>query len=167
MQILSIMASAAAALTTLPPGVSASPFRQPQSFCAPNENILANHHGIREIFNGYVEEWVTQRNWSAAAAKYLSPNMIQHNPQIANGSAAMVAAVRPILSNYDGPDFSLVIVDEEKKLAVTYNRYIGKKGTGLPLTAVADVYRFEGTCIVEHWDDLEALPVNSTNPNPF
>ena len=29
--------------------------------------------------------------------------------------------------------------------------------------AFADVFRFEGGCIVEHWDVLEELPDNATS----
>lgn len=165
MQLLSILSTATAVLPFLPLGSLASPLHQSESFCHPGSSIPDCR--IRDIFNGYVEEWVFQRNFSGAAAKYLSPNIIQHNPQIANGSAAMVAAVGPILANYDGPTYTLVVVDEEKNLAVTLNRYVGKAGTGLPIAGVADFYRFEGTCIVEHWDVIESLPPNSTNPDPF
>ena len=162
---LSILSKASVAMACLSLGTSGSPLHQPKSFCSPN--YPATGWEIRDIFNQYVDEWVYQRNFSAAAAKYLSPNLIQHNPQIANGSEAMVAAVGPILANYDGPNFSLVVVDEEKGLAVTLNRYVGKPGTGLPIAGVADFYRFDGTCIVEHWDVIESLPPNSTNPDPF
>jgi predicted SnoaL-like aldol condensation-catalyzing enzyme len=31
-------------------------------------------------------------------------------------------------------------------------------------TAVMDLWRFEGTCMKEHWDVLQSLPVNATNP---
>lgn len=162
---LSLLIKASAAMTCLPLGTSASPLSQPESFCSPSHP--ATGWEIRDIFNQFVEEWVYQRNFSAAAAKFLSPNLIQHNPQIANGSAAEVAAVIPILANYDGPTFTLVVVDEEKGLAVTLNRYTGRPGTGLPVAAVADYYRFDGTCMVEHWDVIESLPPNSTNPDPF
>ena len=30
--------------------------------------------------------------------------------------------------------------------------------------ALADIYRMEGTCIVEHWDVTQARPANATNP---
>ena len=30
--------------------------------------------------------------------------------------------------------------------------------------ALADIYRMEGTCIVEHWDVTQYLPANATNP---
>ncbi|UQC88297.1 uncharacterized protein CLUP02_13820 [Colletotrichum lupini] len=35
---------------------------------------------------------------------------------------------------------------------------------GLPLTAVVDIFRFQGSCIVEHWDVATAMPPNATNP---
>lgn len=30
--------------------------------------------------------------------------------------------------------------------------------------ALADIYRMEGTCLVEHWDVTQARPANATNP---
>ena len=35
--------------------------------------------------------------------------------------------------------------------------------TGEPI-AVADIYRMQGSCIVEHWDVEQARPDNATNP---
>ena len=31
-------------------------------------------------------------------------------------------------------------------------------------TALVDIYRFNGTCIVEHWDVTQVKPANATNP---
>ena len=33
-----------------------------------------------------------------------------------------------------------------------------------PFSALVDIYTFEGTCIVKHWDVLTQLPANATNP---
>ena len=30
--------------------------------------------------------------------------------------------------------------------------------------ALADIYRMDGTCLVEHWDVTQARPANATNP---
>lgn len=30
--------------------------------------------------------------------------------------------------------------------------------------ALADIYRMDGTCIVEHWDVTQSRPANATNP---
>jgi hypothetical protein len=67
-------------------------------------------------------------------------DLIQHNPQIANGRDAEVAAVNNILPKYDGPNFELVLVDERRGYGIVFNRFDGKPGTGLPLAAVVDIY---------------------------
>jgi predicted SnoaL-like aldol condensation-catalyzing enzyme len=33
-----------------------------------------------------------------------------------------------------------------------------------PLLAFMDLWRFNGTCMEEHWDVIEALPADATNP---
>lgn len=35
---------------------------------------------------------------------------------------------------------------------------------GAPPTAVVDILKFEGTCVVEHWDVAQARPENPSNP---
>ncbi|UKZ80098.1 hypothetical protein TrVFT333_007863 [Trichoderma virens FT-333] len=122
---------------------------------------------MRSIFNTFVDQFYFKRDFQGAMKKYVSSNLIQHNPQIANGSQAQVEVVTSILANYDGPEFELVIIDVERGYGVVFNRFRGKAGTGLPITGVADIYRFEGSCMVEHWDVIEGLPPNSTNPMPF
>ena len=157
----------AAALVMTQPAM-ASPARSKQnltSYCDPGHRVTRPR--IRSIFDAFVEEFYFQRDFQGAVDTYVSPNLIQHNPQIANGSQAQVNAVTAILANYDGPEFQLALVDEERGYGVVYSRFQGKQGTGLPVTGVADVYRFEGSCMVEHWDVIEALPPNSTNPVPF
>ena len=38
---------------------------------------------------------------------------------------------------------------------------------GLATKALVDIYRMDGTCIVEHWDVLQVVPANATNPVGF
>jgi predicted SnoaL-like aldol condensation-catalyzing enzyme len=33
--------------------------------------------------------------------------------------------------------------------------------------AIVDLFRFEGTCIVEHWDALQQITGDEVNPNAF
>ncbi|KAJ2971953.1 hypothetical protein NQ176_g7433 [Zarea fungicola] len=122
---------------------------------------------LRASFDAFIYQFYQQRDFQGAMDKYVSPTLIQHNPQLANGSQAQTNAVISILANYDGPEFQIVLVDEQKGYASVFNRFRGKAGTGLPATGVTDIYRFEGSCMVEHWDVIESLPANSTNPNPF
>ncbi|UKZ54324.1 hypothetical protein TrVGV298_008132 [Trichoderma virens] len=130
-------------------GILAAPSCIPDTsttFCDPSRPITGSQ--MRSIFNTFVDQFYFKRDFQGAMKKFVSSNLIQHNPQIANGSQAQVEVVTSILANYDGPEFELA-------------------GTGLPITGVADIYRFEGSCMVEHWDVIEGLPPNSTNPMPF
>lgn len=34
---------------------------------------------------------------------------------------------------------------------------------GNPQTAIVDLYRMDGTCLVEHWDITQAWPADATN----
>ncbi|KAL7928410.1 hypothetical protein V8C35DRAFT_285257 [Trichoderma chlorosporum] len=141
------------------------PTDTPTTYCDPSHPVTGAQ--LRSIFNNFVEQFYFKRDFQGALDKYVSKELIQHNPQIANGTQAMLEAVTAILANYDGPEFELAIVDEERGYGVVFNRFIGKEGTGLPVSGVVDVYRFEGSCMVEHWDVIEGLPANSTNPVPF
>jgi predicted SnoaL-like aldol condensation-catalyzing enzyme len=134
---------------------------------APSPHASRGSANIREIFDDFVKQFYVERDFAGAADKYIAANLIQHNPQIANGRDAEVAAVNKIFPNYDGPNFELSLVDEQRGYGIAFNRFVGKPGSGLPLTVVVDIYRFEGCLMVEHWDAIETLPANSTNPDPF
>jgi len=167
MQLSLASAALAAAFVMAQPAMAAPSCstKNLTSYCDPGHPVTGRQ--IRSIFDAFVEQFYFQRDFQGAVDTYVSPNLIQHNPQLANGSQAQVDAVTAILANYNGPDFQLALVDEERGYGVVYSRFQGKQGTGLPFTGVADVYRFEGSCMVEHWDVIEALPPNSTNPVPF
>jgi len=138
---------------------------------------------IREIFSDFVDIFYYQGNYSLALNKYLAPDMIQHNPGLANGRDVEVATVLSVTKGYI-PSVQVFMVDKHgigpaasngsavspdtAGFGMTFTRWRGAPGTGLPLTAVVDVYRIDYRgLLVEHWDAIEALPANSTNPDPF
>ena len=140
---------------------------------------------IREIFADYVHIFYSQQNYSLAMNKYLAPDLIQHNPTLTNGRDAEIAAVLSITAGYV-PHVQVVMVDKHgigpaasnsngttiapdtAGFAMTFTRWTGKPGTGLPVTGVTDVYRIDSRgLLAEHWDAIEALPKNATNSDPF
>jgi predicted SnoaL-like aldol condensation-catalyzing enzyme len=159
-------------------------------------SVPTPHHGrdaahcpgevnIRDIFSDYVHIFYTQRNYSLAMNKYIAPDLIQHNPTLANGRDAEIAAVLATTSSYV-PHLQVAMVDkygigpaasnskgikiapDTAGFAMIFTRWTGKPGTDLPVTGVADVYRIDSCgLLAEHWDVIEALPENATNPDPF
>jgi predicted SnoaL-like aldol condensation-catalyzing enzyme len=153
-------------LSSLPHSNGAPNPLQPP-YCPPQP---ATPHEQTILFNQFVKEFYVQQNIQQnvadALSTYVAKNLIQHNPNLPNGSAAELEIVVPIFANYT-PQVQHVMVTGG--YGMIFNRFTPRAGTvGLPaFTAVMDLYRFEGSCLVEHWDVIEALPPNSTNPDPF
>jgi predicted SnoaL-like aldol condensation-catalyzing enzyme len=90
------------------------------------------------------------------AFTHVVSDYIQHNPNILDGNAATfdVLSARPPTST---PQILHLA------FSAPYGWVHHKDGS----TAIVDVYRFNGTCIQEHWDVIQTVPANSTNPHPL
>jgi len=142
-----------AAAIPLPPG----------PYCPPRYVLPSQQ---RALFDDFVQIFYNEANSTEALLKYASVDLIQHNPDVGQGLAAQIAAVPPIFAVYSS-NIQFTSFDESKGYGLIFNKFAGKPGTGLPITGVADVWRWSGTCIVEHWDVIEPLSPNATNPMPF
>ena len=83
---------------------------------------------------------------------FVSENLTQHNPDIANGRDAQTAAVIPI---YNSSDFQLQNVLFDGDYGMIFNRLTDKGSNGSDYADVVDIYRFDGSCMVEHWDIIQ------------
>ena len=105
----------------------------------------------------------TQKNVAGAFGKYVATGYINHAPEIpVNGSAAAVAELSQFVP------YSTTFI---RNLFVGYNEngtafgtaHVKFSGGGMPDSALADIIRMIGTCLVEHWD--VTTPLNaSANP---
>lgn len=99
-----------------------------------------------------------------AAARYWSPNYIQHSAHIPPGREGLfelIKAVPPTLKYEAG----LIIADGD--YVIVHGRY---SGIGLPANwIVADVLRIENGIMVEHWDVIqdEATQEQSKSGRPM
>lgn len=92
---------------------------------------------------------------------YVAENITQHNPNIKDGRKAQIQAVVPIFKKNDFTEMN-TFFDPSKGYGVIYNAVYPKgdcQGDS-PLkcensTKVIDIYRFDGGCMVEHWDILQ------------
>ena len=111
----------------------------------------------RHLFTQFTETLYVEKNITKAFEVYVSPNVIEHDPEDAQDRDDIVARLSHIIpfANFTilrssfGDNVGLVLLKVEQNPE--------------PL-ALADIYRMDGTCIVEHWDITQARPANSTNP---
>lgn len=110
-----------------------------------------------KIFADFLETLYGEKNVSKAFETYVDLNVIEHDPDDTQDRDAIVARLSQII-----PFANLTI------LSSNFNNNIGLahvKVTEDPEpAALADIYRMEGTCIVEHWDVIQFRPANSINP---
>ncbi|EUC40340.1 hypothetical protein COCMIDRAFT_109041 [Bipolaris oryzae ATCC 44560] len=81
------------------------------------------------------------------AFSFIAVDYINHNPSVANGSAAAWELLSPVWStaNITGKRNTFI----SPMSWVEYNSSLG---------GIVDRFRWEGGCIVEHWDQNETFP---------
>lgn len=97
---------------------------------------------------------------------YWSDQYIQHNPQMADGKQG-VRDFMIGLGIVDGPKqqvtFLRVIAENDLVMLQTRSPANG----GNPEVVYVDIFRVDDDKIVEHWDIIQAVPADKTNPRPM
>lgn len=97
-----------------------------------------------------------------ANTRRITREYINHNPGALSGRANALAILEPFLAT---PNLTFTIAAVFAGEGFGYLHY-KLSFSGLNL-AVMDRYRFQGTCIVEHWDVAQQIMGNETNPIAF
>lgn len=122
---------------------------------------------IRSALNDYNEIFYGQKDAAVAFNKYVALDLIQHNPGVPDGRQADIATLGPLLSSpstfFDVKESMLGTGSSGDILAAVHVNATFADGS----YAAVDIYRFIGTCIVEHWDVLELQEGGSVNTHPY
>ena len=118
--------------------------------------------GNRRIVTEFARIFYTERSVRTAFQTFVSDRYIQHNPKIADGREAAIAALAPKFSA-PGALFEIRHIIVDGNMAVIHLR--GRPSAEALGGAVADIYRLENGKIVEHWDVLQPIPAKSANAN--
>lgn len=118
----------------------------------------------RRVMTAFAQQFYAKRDVRGAFDRYVAPDYIQHNPGIADGRAAAIAALEPLFSK-PGARFDVrrIIVDGD--LAVIHLR--GRASPDERGGAVADIYRLSGGKIVEHWDVIQPIAETTVSSHPY
>lgn len=127
----------------------------PTHYCPPSP---VSHQEQKKIFEDFVQVFYVEGKINATAA-HLDINYVQHNTDVLSGRQAFVDA----FSAAAGGKSTTTIVHMALQNDIAWVHYKSIAPSS-PLTAIVDVFRFNGSCIMEHWDVIESLPANATNP---
>ncbi|KAK7039851.1 Snoal-like polyketide cyclase family protein [Favolaschia claudopus] len=151
-----------AALLACVASVSSQTADQPQP--APCVVRRASHHQQGKIFEDLVENFYRTKNYTRAYT-HMVADLIQHNPAVLDGSNASFTTVVGLI----GPP-SVKVQVLRTAFSAPYGwvhwRIDGLGGAERP-SAVVDIFRFNGTCVQEHWDVIQEMPAESVNPHPL
>ena len=97
---------------------------------------------------------------------YWSDSYIQHNPYMADGKQG-VRDFMTKMGYLNGPkqqvQFLRVIAENDLVMLQTRTPAYG----GNPEMVIVDMFRVENDRIVEHWDVMQPVPTEKTNPRPM
>lgn len=98
-------------------------------------------------------------------ARYINPDKyIQHSPGIADGLEALLQLIEGF--DRDSPGYAVQVkrVIAEGDLCFAHCHYTFG-AADVRGKAIAELFRFEGELIVEHWDVIQDVPAHNRNGN--
>jgi predicted SnoaL-like aldol condensation-catalyzing enzyme len=130
----------------------------PAAFAADLKQMEENKRAVMQFY----ELAINQKNFEAAA-KFLGPRYVQHNPRAADGPEglkAFLAFLRDKFPDYHS-DIKRVFADGDYVILHVHNVPTpGSRGN-----AIIDIFKLEDGEIVEHWDVRQEIPERSVNSN--
>lgn len=116
----------------------------------------------KRIVLAFVDLGINQKKPREAADRYLG-DLIQHNPQVADGKEGWVTWATGFVTTFPDAnvDFKRFLADGD---LVTVHSHFTLSPTDRGLAAI-DIFRVDDGKIVEHWDAASPVPETSANDN--
>ena len=118
----------------------------------------------RADFETFCALFYTQKRVRAAFEFLVSDDYTQHNPSLPDGPEPAIEMLTPKFDGSPEASFEIQRILVDGDLAMVHVR---ASRPGAPDAAVADIYRFVGDRIVEHWDVLQPVPENPVSQHPM
>jgi predicted SnoaL-like aldol condensation-catalyzing enzyme len=136
--------------------------------CPDTTKPYASHLEQLAAWDDFTDLLYNQKRITDAFAKYAATGYINHSPLVTmNGTNATIAELVQIVPNVT-PELRHSYVSWDKNgttFGTAHTKVTGGEKAGIPDSALVDIIRMDGTCLVEHWDALEVI--NASAPNPI
>jgi predicted SnoaL-like aldol condensation-catalyzing enzyme len=117
-----------------------------------------SEEGQRANWNAFVEDFYFNGQVAEAFDNYVWIDYIQHDPSFAQGRDAAVTALEHLVAAGGLPQIEHYGFDNSTGWIHQYASVGGVQ------VKIVDVYRLDGSCIVEHWDVRANLTTAEINP---
>lgn len=98
--------------------------------------------------------------------KYWAQDYIQHNPYMSDGRESVKDYVRKLgIENWPKTHVRFLRVAADGDLV--FLQTVQPKTQQSPEMVIVDIFRVAGNKIAEHWDTMQAVPADATNPRPM
>lgn len=144
------------AVASVAASAQAAPSASPKSHCPGDPVSDTKQHSI---FDEFARRLLIEKDPIGTVQRHVSEDYIQHNPSVLSGRQAAV----DVFESFPSPQINYTVISTGFACGRAWIHYRMDILGSLP-SAVVDLYRFEGSCIVEHWDVMEEKPANATNP---
>ncbi|KAH6962398.1 hypothetical protein BKA56DRAFT_698309 [Ilyonectria sp. MPI-CAGE-AT-0026] len=130
-----------------------------KSYCPPRP---ASPTRQRAIFEEAVQTLLVEKKFVEGIWKHYDKDYIQHEPSILSGRQNTLDAFSAI--NPENINYNIINkgIDMDHAWILQSLERVGVEPMGL-----IDVFRFNGTCIIEHWNVYMEKPANAINPLPL
>lgn len=141
----------------LPPTRSSRPHIQSMPTCIPGKQVTQEERVI--ALDAFVERLWIKKDVTAAFNDYVLETYIQHNPTLPSGRDASSRGL-----NIGIPLWNVTIQQKAIQGDISFLHW---KNAGLDVPgffpaaryhAIVNIFRWEGACIAEHWDTIQAAP---------
>jgi predicted SnoaL-like aldol condensation-catalyzing enzyme len=103
------------------------------------------------IFADFVNAFYVTKNVTKAFLDHVAEDYIQHNPGFPSGRQVAMDGLKNYVPGLKVSVARTSVSDNAGWVMVKQESSKGAKGYSM----VVDVFRFDGTCIVEHWDVIQ------------
>lgn len=152
--LVSTLATPIAGAATNASGVKSS--GTPPPACPPRPASPAEQ---QKIFNDFNHKFLVEYKIPEAFNAYVWEKYIQHNPRVPQGRDAAIAFLAPSANTRNS---SIVHSTFANNIGFVHHYEYGTNGA--QWLKFIDVYRMNGSCIVEHWDVMANLTAGEINP---